>query len=130
MCTIFFFFSNNDIDNIQILQMPKKIRNENHPFLTKRLPYDVAVTILSELTLQDRVRCTQVCQTWHPFFRSSLIMWRDVSGCCKHIQFDLERYQINRKDVHHVDLKHQPPYSVSFLLRLGCSNIRSSIPSL
>lgn len=48
----------------------------------------------------------------------------------KNIQLNLERYQIKGKDIHHVDLKHQSRDSVSFLVRLGCSNIRSSIPSL
>ncbi|KAI8150377.1 hypothetical protein BJV82DRAFT_18678 [Fennellomyces sp. T-0311] len=86
------------------------------------LPYDIMESIWSQISLIDRLQCTQVCKVWRTQLLDSAVMWGDVSECNVR---DLKPYNINGKDIRQVNLERDPE-AIEFLLALKCSNIQSS----
>ncbi|KAI9268856.1 hypothetical protein BDA99DRAFT_570099 [Phascolomyces articulosus] len=99
--------------------------NDDNSFLTK-FPYEIINHIIAQLSLHNRLQCTQVCKTWRSLLLSSSSMWADISSC-SNIARNLAQYEINGKDIQKVKLLEDNPNDAEFLLQKQASSIRSLI---
>ena len=75
---------------------------------TEKLPFDIWNDIIIYLSLRERLRCTQVCKTWHSYFFSLSNMWAEFSlkdvKHCTNLAHDLAPYEINGKHIRKVEM--------------------------